>query len=62
MKVGDLVSYYDCDDLAIVLYVNEEGSTVKVLLFSGEIRSAKTFLGLYLFSPARSAPLLSEVD
>jgi|TARA_R110000824_G_scaffold27430_1_gene93320 hypothetical protein len=37
MKVGDLVSYYDCDDLAIVLYVNEESSTVKVLLFSGKI-------------------------
>ena len=43
MKVGDLVSYYKrirqerhCD-VAVVLWINEEGGTIKALLSSGEI-------------------------
>ena len=43
MKVGDLVSYYtrtrasrNCD-VAVVLWINEEGGTIKALLSSGEI-------------------------
>ena len=36
MKVGDLVSYYGRYN-AIVLYLSEEGGTVKCLLPSGEI-------------------------
>ena len=39
MKVGDLVSYIHCWDVAIavVLYINEEGGTIKALLSSGDI-------------------------
>jgi|TARA_Y100000310_G_scaffold435_1_gene502 hypothetical protein len=36
MKVGDLVRYYNCD-VAVVLWINEEGGTIKALLSSGEI-------------------------
>ena len=35
MKVGDLVRYYDRYN-AVILYVNEDGGTVKALLPSGE--------------------------
>ena len=40
MQVGDLVRYYNyartrCN--AVILYVNEDGGTVKALLPSGEI-------------------------
>ena len=35
MKVGDLVDYYG-NFLAVVLYVNKEGGTVKALRLSGE--------------------------
>jgi hypothetical protein len=40
MKVGDLVSYYNCDAatyVAVVLWINEAGGTVKVLLTNGKI-------------------------
>mgnify|MGYP003635899734 FL=1 len=36
MKVGDLVSYYNCD-IAVVLWINEAGGSIKALLSSGEI-------------------------
>ena len=36
MKVGDLVRYYNYD-VAVVLWINEEGGTIKALLSSGEI-------------------------
>ena len=36
MKVGDLVSVKG-RELAVVLYVSEEGGTIKALLSSGEI-------------------------
>ena len=39
MKVGDLVRYgfSFSGDLSVVLQINEEGSTVKVLLTNGKI-------------------------
>ena len=40
MKVGDLVSYYNYASVkksVVILYVNEDGGTVKALLPSGEI-------------------------
>ena len=41
MKVGDLVRYgrllTDERGIAVVLYVNEEGGTIKALLSSGDI-------------------------
>ena len=40
MKVGDLVRYYNCDVatyVAVVLWINEEGGTIKALLSSGKI-------------------------
>lgn len=39
MKVGDLVrltAIYN-SDIAVVLYINEEGGTIKALLSSGDI-------------------------
>jgi hypothetical protein len=35
MKIGDLVRYYNNYN-AVILYVSEEGGTVKALLPSGE--------------------------
>jgi len=38
MKVGDLVKYWaHGSDVSVVLQINEEGSTVKVLLTNGKI-------------------------
>ena len=38
MQVGDLVRYWAHDgDISIVLQINEDGRTVKVLLSSGKI-------------------------
>ena len=38
MKVGDLVRYWAHNgDVSVVLQINEEGSTVKVLLTNGKI-------------------------
>ena len=38
MKVGDLVKYWAHDgDVSVVLQINEEVSTVKVLLTNGKI-------------------------
>ena len=40
MKVGDLVRYYNCDVatyVAVVLWINEAGGTIKALLSSGDI-------------------------
>ena len=40
MKVGDLVRYYNCDGatyVAVVLWINEEGGTIKALLSNGFI-------------------------
>ena len=38
MKVGDLVDYYDGIFLAVVLYIPDEGGTVKALLNNGKIK------------------------
>tara|TARA_R100001015_G_C4451241_1_gene41326 strand:+ start:45 stop:197 length:153 start_codon:yes stop_codon:yes gene_type:complete len=38
MKVGDLVDYYNGIYLAVVLYVNNEGGTVKAYLNDGKIK------------------------
>ena len=37
MNVGDLVDYYG-NFLAVVLYVNKEGGTVKALRLNGKIK------------------------
>ena len=37
MKVGDLVEYYGHHTLAVILQINEDGGTVKVLLTNGKI-------------------------
>jgi len=37
MKVGDLVIYWAHDTTSIVLQINEDGGTVKVLLTNGKI-------------------------
>ena len=37
MKVGDLVDYYG-NFLAVVLYINEKGNTVKAYLNDGRIK------------------------
>ena len=36
MKVGDLVDYYDGIFLAVVLYIPDEGGTVKALRLNGQ--------------------------
>ena len=38
MKIGDLVDYYNGIYLAVVLYVNNEGGTVKAYLNNGKIK------------------------
>ena len=37
MKVGDLVDYYG-NFLAVVMYINDEGGTIKAHLTNGDIK------------------------